>query len=157
MQKIPIAVFKKTEMIMRGNYMTYLNDAFNKKIEYELGVLRSTYLTNVSEKVTYLEIHSESEEKINTDLQYLAYQKVLQEEIAIYLMVWSGDANPNAIKAMLNTTNLIDSIYDEWIYNDYSIREGIENTIDDYIQKQKEERARRNEQDLEFFEPEGRY
>lgn len=134
--------------------MTYLNNSFNKKIEDELKILRNTYFTDVSEKITFLEIHSESEDKVYNDLQYLAYQKVLQEEIAEYLLEWSKTANPNAVRSLLNTHNLIDCIYDEWISNDYSIREEIENTINDYIQKENE--ARRNEQNLDSFEPERR-
>lgn len=136
--------------------MTYLNEAFYKKIEYELKVLRNTYLTAISEKAILFETHAESEQKVNDDLQSLAYQKVLQEEIAQRLLDWLEDtADPNTIKAVLNTPDLIGCIYDEWLDNDYSISEEIKNTIDDYINRQRKERQ--EEHSVNSSEPERGY
>ena len=132
--------------------MSFLNESFYKKIDYELSVLRNTYLTDISEKAILFETHAISEQQVNDDLQSLAYQKVINEEIAQHLCNFVDNADPNMVKSMLDIPDLIGCIYDEWLDNDHSISEEIQNTIDDYLRRQNQEKQKEFAKD--FSEPE---
>jgi hypothetical protein len=97
------------------NYQEYrqsLNCKLTDKVEQELATFREETLS-----------------KSPKEIYEAAYQISLKSDIAECFS--ETDFSPQAVKALMKSTNLLDDIYQEWLETDYSHMEDLRQTVSD--------------------------
>ncbi len=98
------------------NYQEYrqsLNCKLTDKVEQELATFREETLS-----------------KSPKEIYEAAYQISLKSDIAECFS--ETDFSPQAVKALMKSTNLLDDIYQEWLETDYSHMEDLRQTVSDF-------------------------